>query len=177
MYNDNKDLRLLTVGTVIGVILLFVGLIGVAVTSSPNHHRHYKHQVLKLKGGRYAYKNHKGEWWMYTLKAVKKAASEIDIPDIALPDSDFAQPWATNSGSIRLPVGGTWTKCNEPPQEEIETELEASIEETAEGPEADSADSGADADSAGDGSDAGADGADGGDGGDGGGGDGGGGGE
>jgi hypothetical protein len=167
MYNDDSDFWKGILG-IIAAIGLFVGLVVAVVNAPPSHHHHYKHQVFKLKGGRYAYKDHKGQWWQYKLKALGKALTEADIPDIALPDSDFAQPWTTSTGSLRLPMGGVWEKSQQPQQEEIESEMEASIEETAEGPETDGADTGADADSAGDGSDAGS-GDGGGDGGDGGG--------
>ena len=127
----------------------------------------YKHKVEKLKGGRYAYKDHKGQWWIYQLKAIGKAMADVDIN---LPDEDFAQPFSAG-GSICLPLGGTWVKGMEPTSDEIEGEFEAGIEESTEGPEADTADSAADSDSAGDGSDAGDAGGDGGEvGGDGGGG-------
>jgi uncharacterized membrane protein YgcG len=168
-YHNNIDGE--AIGGVIIIATLIILVVGLCVVAanSPHHARHYKHTVEKLKGGRYAYKDHKGQWWIYQLKAVGKALADVDVPDI-----DFPQPWTTSTGSVRLPMGGTWVKGVQPEPEEIEGELEAAIEETAEGPEADTADSMGDADSAGDGSDAGD--AGGGDGGDGGGGDGGGGG-
>lgn len=154
------------------VIALLAVLIFLAVHNpSPHHGKHYKQHVYKLKNGRYEFQDKKGQWWIYL-----QVAGEVVE---ALPDSAYPQPWQTDSGSVRLPLGGVWSKGVGVPPEEVEGEMEASVEETTAGPEADAPDSGSDSDSSSDGGDAGGDGGDsgGGDSGDSGGGDGGGGGD
>lgn len=135
----------------IGILLAFVVFLVVVCSTTPTHHRHYKHTVIKLKHGKYAFKDSKNRWWLYTLTNVVEAMAEAD--------TNFPQPWVSSSGSVRLPAGGNWTPLSGPPsEEEIEGELEVSIEETIEGPEIDSPDTATDSDSNGDVGDSGGDG-------------------
>lgn len=142
------------VGTFLVLVAVVVGIVGLA--SIPHRPRHVKQKIEKLKGGRYAYKDKQGHWWIYALKRTGKALADADI---AIPDGEFPQTWVSSSGSTRLPGGGVWAKGEQPEPEEVEAELDASLEMDAEGgPEADT-DGGADADS---GDSGGADGGDGG---------------
>lgn len=151
----------------IALILIVAGLAWLVSLIPPPHARHYKVKIEKLKNGHYVYKDRKGDWWTYA-KKIAKAGSDVDFDlNFDFGGDSFGR---SASGSVRMPSGGSWVRGTEPKTEEIESELEVSLEETSVGePEADT-DNGADADSSGDGgSDGGGD-----SGGDGGGGDGGG---
>ncbi|HMD70369.1 MAG TPA: hypothetical protein VKF41_03460 [Bryobacteraceae bacterium] len=162
MKKDGTSSDAAAFAVVLMVLVAIVGLI-IGLASKSRRPRHVKQKIEKLKGGRYAYKDKKGHWWIYALKRTGKALADADIE---IPDVESPHTWVSSSGSARLPVGGSWAKGEEPQPEEVEAELEASVEMDSEGgPEADS-DGGADADS---GDSGGADGGDGG-GGDGGGG-------